>query len=210
MFLREDGSIEYFDSYGDKPEAQRKWISQEKLEELGEEEPYLFNLLKESGKKVYYNTYPYQTDRNDINTCGRWCVARLIMKDYSNLQFYNAVRQDMKEKGIIDPLYNDIFENDKDFYLEIQHKLNIKNREDAKELFMFWVNSNGYVPNFNIHMLFPIVSKYIKDYKSGDYKNMSSHLQRVESKIWIDDIMNNTYRLSNGEASRPDCYIIDF
>jgi hypothetical protein len=100
MFLREDGSIEYFDSYGDKPEAQRKWISQEKLEELGEEEPYLFNLLKESGKKVYYNTYPYQTDRNDINTCGRWCVARLIMKDYSNLQFYNAVRQDMKEKGI--------------------------------------------------------------------------------------------------------------
>jgi hypothetical protein len=98
---------------------------------------------------------------------------------------------DMKEKGIIDPLYNDIFENDKDFYLEIQHKLNIKNREDAKELFMFWVNSNGYVPNFNIHMLFPIVSKYIKDYKSGDYKNMASHLQRIESKIWIDDILND-------------------
>jgi hypothetical protein len=98
---------------------------------------------------------------------------------------------DMKEKGIIDPLYNDIFENDKDFYLEIQHKLNIKSREDAKELFMFWVNSNGYVPNFNIHLIFPIASKYIKNYKSGDYKNMASHLQRVESKIWIDDIMNN-------------------
>jgi hypothetical protein len=100
MFARDDGSIEYFDSYGEKPEAQRKWIGEEKLEELGEAEPYLFNLLKESNKKVYYNTYPYQTDRNDINTCGRWCVARLIMKDYSNLQFYNAVRRDMKERGI--------------------------------------------------------------------------------------------------------------
>lgn len=98
---------------------------------------------------------------------------------------------DMKEKGIIDQTYNDIFENDKDFYLEIQHKLNIKDRDEAKELFMFWVNSRGYVPNFNIHILFPIASKYIKDYKSGDYKSMASHLQRVESKIWIDDILNN-------------------
>lgn len=98
---------------------------------------------------------------------------------------------DMKEKGIIDPSYNEIFENDKDFYLEIQHKLNIKDRSDAKDLFMFWINSSGYVPNFNIHILFPVVSKYIKDYKSGNYKNMASHLQRIESKIWIDDILNN-------------------
>jgi hypothetical protein len=100
MFLRDDGSIEYFDSYGEKPEAQRKWVSAEKLDELGEAEPYLFNLLKESNRKVYYNTYAYQTDRNDINSCGRWCVARLMMKDYSNLQFYNAVRSDMKERGL--------------------------------------------------------------------------------------------------------------
>lgn len=98
---------------------------------------------------------------------------------------------DMIEKGILDPEYNNIFQNDKDFYLEIQHKLNIPSRDGAKELFMFWVNSNGYVPNFGIHKLFPVVSKYIKDYKSGDYKNMSSHLQRVESKIWIDDLLNN-------------------
>lgn len=98
---------------------------------------------------------------------------------------------DMKEKGIIDEEYNKIFEDDKDFYLEVQHKLNIKDRKDAKELFMFWINSSGYVPDFNIHRIFPVVSKYIKSYKSGNYKNMSSHLQRVESKIWIDDILNN-------------------
>ena len=98
---------------------------------------------------------------------------------------------DMKEKGIIDPLYNEIFEKDQDFYLEIQHKLNIKNRQDAKDLFMFWINSSGYVPDFNIHILFPVASKYIKEYKNGDYKNMASHLQRIESKIWIDDILNN-------------------
>jgi hypothetical protein len=98
---------------------------------------------------------------------------------------------DMKKKGIIDNEYNNIFENDKDFYLELQYKLNIPTRDEAKELFMFWINSSGYVPNFNIHILFPTVSKYIKNYKKGNYKNMASHLQRIESKLWIDGIMNN-------------------
>lgn len=98
---------------------------------------------------------------------------------------------DMKSRGIYDKEFNDIFESDKDFYQEVQYKLNLNTRDDAKELFMFWVNGNGYVPEFKIHILFPKVSEYIKKYKSGDYKNMASHLQRVESKIWIDDLLNN-------------------
>jgi hypothetical protein len=98
---------------------------------------------------------------------------------------------DMKKKGIVDPLMDYIFMNEKDFYLEVQHKLNIKERNDAKELFMYWINSKGYVTNFDIHLIFPVASKYIKDYKSNNYKNLSSHLQRIESKIWIDDILNN-------------------
>lgn len=93
MFLRKDGSIEYWDSYGEKPEAQRAWVSKEKLKELGESEPYLWDLLKKSGRKVYYNTHAYQSDKNDVNTCGRWVVARLICKDASNLQFYNIVKK---------------------------------------------------------------------------------------------------------------------
>ena len=92
MFKRpEHAAIEYFDSYGQKPEAQRDWLTEEQLEELGEGFPYLWNLLKKSGYKVYYSTHPYQSDRNDINTCGRWAVARLICKDLSNKEFYNLV-----------------------------------------------------------------------------------------------------------------------
>lgn len=91
MFKR-DGHIEYFDSYGEKPEAQREWITKERLEELGEGHPYLMDLLKASRYKVFYNTVKYQKDRDDLNTCGRWCVARLLFKDLSNLQFYNLVK----------------------------------------------------------------------------------------------------------------------
>lgn len=97
----------------------------------------------------------------------------------------------MKEKGIVDTEYNKIFDNDLDFYSEITYKLNLESRKDAKELFMFWINGNGYVPNFNIHIIFPVVSAYIKNAKKGNYKNMGSILQRRESDIWIDDILNN-------------------
>ena len=97
MFKRGTNTIEYFDSYGEPPEAQRKWIPEEQLEALAEGEPWLYKLLKQSGYRVYYNTHPYQTDKNDVNTCGRWAVARLILKDMSNLDFYRAVKMS-KEK----------------------------------------------------------------------------------------------------------------
>jgi hypothetical protein len=103
MFKREHNIIEYWDSYGEKPDSQRKWLSEEQLELLDEEEPCLTNLLKASRYKVYYSTVPYQSDRTAIATCGRWCVARLICKDMSNLQFYNLVKEQMKEQQLKNP-----------------------------------------------------------------------------------------------------------
>jgi hypothetical protein len=103
MFKRGKDTIEYFDSYGEKPDAQRKWLSEEQLEDLGEGEPCLTYLLKASGYKVYYNTVQYQKDKQDVNSCGRWCVARLICKDFSNLQFHNLIKQQMKERGLQSP-----------------------------------------------------------------------------------------------------------
>jgi hypothetical protein len=34
--FKRDGHLEYFDSYGGKPDAQREWLTKEKLEELDE------------------------------------------------------------------------------------------------------------------------------------------------------------------------------
>ena len=36
-----------------------------------------------SGKKVYYNTYPFQKDKADVNTCGRHSVVRCLYAPYS-------------------------------------------------------------------------------------------------------------------------------
>jgi hypothetical protein len=103
MFKRPNNEIHYYDSYGEKPDAQRKWLTEEQLEALGEEEPCLTELLKASGYKVYYNTVQYQTDKQDINSCGRWCVARLICKDMDDRQFHNLVRDQMRERGLKNP-----------------------------------------------------------------------------------------------------------
>jgi hypothetical protein len=92
MFKR-GNIIEYFDSYGEKPEAQRSWLTEEQLNELGQGHPYLMDLLKKSGYKVFYNTVQYQKDKADVNTCGRWVVARLVCKDLTNHEFYNLVKK---------------------------------------------------------------------------------------------------------------------
>lgn len=132
------------------------------------------------GRRVHHSAIMnYKTDFKDY-----WTIDAVSSQP-------RLLYMDMKSKGIVDEEFFKIFENGKDFYRELEYKLNLDCRQEAKDLFMYWVNSSGYVPDFNIHILFPKTSKFIKDYKSGDYKNMASHLQRIESKIWIDDIMNN-------------------
>jgi len=95
----------------------------------------------------------------------------------------------MKEKKIIDKNYEEAFETD--FYTYLVQKLNLVDRKEAKDLFMYFLNSSGYVPNYKIHILFPITSKFIKSLKNKNYKDASSYLQRIESKIWIDDLLEN-------------------
>jgi hypothetical protein len=97
----------------------------------------------------------------------------------------------MKEKGIYDKAYYDIFENDNDFYLCLIEKLNLTTRQEAKDLFMFWINADGYVPNTGIFQLFTNTSNFIKSLKTRSYKDAAAFLQRKEAKIWIDDLLEN-------------------
>lgn len=101
--MKRGDTIEYWDSYGEKPEAQRSWLSQDELEELGQGEPYLLNLLQQSGYKVYYNTHKYQKTSPIDNECGRWCCARLVCKDISNDEFLKLVKKGMKDNKLRTP-----------------------------------------------------------------------------------------------------------
>lgn len=97
----------------------------------------------------------------------------------------------MKNRDIVDETYNNIFDSGSDFYIYLVDKLQLEDRKQAKDLFMYWLNSEGYVPNYKIHNLFPKASQFIKTLKNKNYKDSSSTLQREEAKIWIDDLLEN-------------------
>jgi hypothetical protein len=76
--LNKGNTIEFFDPYGEAPEKALETVPEENKEALGEDVPLLTRLLKASGKKVFYNTYPFQKDKQDVNTCGRHSVVRCL------------------------------------------------------------------------------------------------------------------------------------
>lgn len=84
-------SIYYFDPYGKPPEEPKQWVAPDKNIALGQGRNLLTELLQKSGYKVYYNSFPYQKMDEDVATCGRWAVARLVLKDMSAKQFHSAV-----------------------------------------------------------------------------------------------------------------------
>ena len=89
MLYKKSG-IEFFDPYGEPPESALKDVPQDERDEYGESRPYLTELLRASGKKVYYNTYPFQKIRGDVNTCGRHSVVRCLYAPYS-LEKYKKI-----------------------------------------------------------------------------------------------------------------------
>ncbi len=134
------------------------------------------------GRRVHYNLlYNY---KNELKGKKLWVIDSVCSQP-------RLLWLLMKKRGLLDSNYNDIFENDKDFYDYLQLKLNLEDRPDAKRLFMFWINSSGYVPNNEIHNLFPEVSKFLSKLKNRSYKDSSAYLQREEAKIWIDDLLSN-------------------
>ena len=77
----ERNSIEFFDSYGIKPDREFDEISEESRLRTDQLYPCLSNLLLESKKEIEYNKVQLQELKKNISTCGRHCVIRIICKD---------------------------------------------------------------------------------------------------------------------------------
>jgi len=79
--------IEYFDSYGEKPDIE---------EDLNGQPALLTQLLKASGVPVFYNSKQFQKERSDVATCGRHAICRLLYAPMS-IDEYAAV---IKKSGL--------------------------------------------------------------------------------------------------------------
>jgi hypothetical protein len=89
--IRRDSCIEFFDSYGDPPEKQKKGVPMAMLQEWGMAYPHLIRLLRQADMPVYYNTHQFQSGSPDVATCGRWCAVRLLYQPYSLDKFASII-----------------------------------------------------------------------------------------------------------------------
>jgi len=99
----------------------------------------------------------------------------------------------LKEIGLQDKNLNYIFENNIDFYQYIMDRIpSIQDRDDAKDVFVSWINGNGYMDaeKATIKDIFDTANYFMKNFKKHDYKNICRLLQYKEAKIFIDDILN--------------------
>jgi len=98
--LKYNKTIEWFNPYGIRPDAQKNMLGKFRNRMLGQEEDYMTKLMKASkGYKVIYNKARLQKLKEGINTCGRWIILRIIcMKDLMmDLKMFIKMIEDTKE-----------------------------------------------------------------------------------------------------------------
>ena len=74
-------TVEFFDSYAYQPDDEFKFIPKDIQKEYKENFPYLCKLLLESGYKIVYNNHRLQEKKENVNSCGRHVVSRLVYRD---------------------------------------------------------------------------------------------------------------------------------
>lgn len=95
--LDEHTVIEFFNSYGLFPSADLKFISSLQNVKLGQDSKHLNYLLQNALNQSYiviYNKKVFQQWSNNkqaYNTCGRWCVIRILMMIQHNFSLADFI-----------------------------------------------------------------------------------------------------------------------
>jgi len=87
IFRKNSNTLEFFDSYGGKPDSQLKHVPKNFRKVANEDYGHLSYLLVKSGCNVEYNNHRLQQLTKSISTCGRWVALRLLLRDSSADEF---------------------------------------------------------------------------------------------------------------------------
>jgi len=91
----------WFDSYGEKPDGELKFIPAIMNKMLGQDKKHLSRILKtiKEPNQILYNETKYQKLRDGINTCGRWCICFLLLSHigYDLAEFKNFIELNCKK-----------------------------------------------------------------------------------------------------------------
>lgn len=110
VFSRDDDSIEFFDSYGYKPDSEFTFVPEHIRKTLRENLPVLTALLYAAGVPIHYNNHHLQSSKPYLDygvppaTCGYWVATRLNNRKLDADQFAKVFK-DVKDKLKVDPDY---------------------------------------------------------------------------------------------------------
>ena len=104
---RERDEIEFFDPYGLIIDDQLSYNNDKQFQrQYGQNHFFLTRLLAEVNEDVSYNHHKLQKFGPNINTCGRWCILRLLNTDLSLKDFKRLL--DVEKKRLKCKTYDDL------------------------------------------------------------------------------------------------------
>lgn len=97
--MRKGNKYETFDSYGGIIDHELNYIPNSTKQYLGEDKKYLGGLLK--GHKIIYNKKKLQAENDNICTCGRWTIARILsfLMGWKLKDFQDKLKEVSEETG---------------------------------------------------------------------------------------------------------------
>jgi hypothetical protein len=91
--IKKGKTIEFFDPYGEAPEAQKDTLDNDHLTKMRMNEPLLADLLTDNPYKVIFNKIKLQELKDCVNTCGRHCVSRLLFEKYPIGKYRDIIKR---------------------------------------------------------------------------------------------------------------------
>lgn len=92
IFKQTPHIIQFFDSYGEMVDSALDYNMDPYFKKHGGMDlPLLTRLLLDAYDKyeIRFNNFKFQEDKKDVNTCGRFCVVRLWLRNLNEYEFRN-------------------------------------------------------------------------------------------------------------------------
>lgn len=92
--------IEYFDSYGLTIGEPIKWVPYAFKKVSNQYQYIILGLLEKSKYPVYFNQYKLQSHGDNIATCGRHCIVRMLNNNMDENEYYKEIKKESKKNNM--------------------------------------------------------------------------------------------------------------
>lgn len=95
-----DKTVSFYNPYGGYPDDSLEYISDDFKKKSHQDEPVLSNLLLNSPYELTYNDKEYQKHAQNIKTCGRHCIVRLLLRNMTDEMYDGFMKDCQKQLGL--------------------------------------------------------------------------------------------------------------